>query len=95
MSEDKLTSGFFDGLDHTRHHGRSHGFPRNKGVSAVFSGIKSADGIVEGAETVTGNYRTTSGTPGGGLQSPRTVMTAPTSCGRTREKSPVRKGVKL
>ena len=51
-------------------------------ASIAFPSIKSADAIVEGAETVTGNYRTTSGTPGGGLQSPRTVSTAPTSCGR-------------
>ena len=52
-------------------------------ASIAFPSIKSADAIVEGAETVTGNYRTTSGTPGGGLQSPRTVMTVPTSCGRS------------
>ena len=49
-------------------------------ASIAFPSIKSADAIVEGAETVTGNYRTTSGTPGDGLQSPRTVPTAPTSC---------------
>ena len=61
------------------YHGRPSGSVNR--ASIAFPSIKSADAIVEGAETVTGNYRTTSGTPGGGLQSPRTVPTAPTSCG--------------
>ena len=61
------------------YHGRPSGSVNR--ASIAFPSIKSADAIVEGAETVTGNYRTTSGTPGGGLQSPRTVPTVPTSCG--------------
>ena len=44
--------------------------------SVPFRAIKSADGIVEGAETVTGSYRTPSGTPGGAVHGPRTVPTA-------------------
>ena len=38
--------------------------------------------IVEGAETVTGSYRTPSGTTGGAVHGPRTV---PTASGRARE----------
>ena len=71
------------------YHGRPSGSVNR--ASIAFPSIKSADAIVEGAETVTGNYRTTSGTPGGGLQSPRTVMAVPTSCGRSSRRG---KGVK-
>ena len=45
-------------------------------LGAPFRATKSADGIVEGAETVTGSYRTPSGTPGGAVHGPRTVPTA-------------------
>ena len=51
------------------------GFRGTRG-SVPFSGIKSADGIVEGAETVTRNYCMSSGTPVGGAGGRLTVPTA-------------------
>ena len=59
--------------------------------SVPFRAIKSADGIVEGAETVTGSYRTPSGTPGGAVHGPRTV---PTASGSARANPRHGKGVK-
>ena len=59
--------------------------------SVPFRAIKSADGIVEGAETVTGSYRTPSGTPGGAVHGPRTV---PTASGSARANPRQGKGVK-
>ena len=64
---------------------------RGKRGSVPFRGMKSADRIVEGAETVTGSYRTPSGTPGGAVHGPRTV---PTASGSARANPRVRKGVK-
>ena len=58
--------------------------------SVPFRAMKSADGIVEGAETVTGSYRTPSGTPGGAVHGPRTV---PTASGSARANPRQGKGV--
>ena len=59
-------------------------------VPFAFRAMKSADGIVEGAETVTGSYRTPSGTPGGAVHGPRTV---PTASGSARANPRQGKGV--
>ncbi len=49
---------------------------RGKRGSVPFRGMKSAGRILEGAETVTGSYRTPSGTSGGAVHGSRTVPTA-------------------
>ena len=75
---------------HTGLHGRTAFWGRKKGFPVPFWAMESADGIVEGAETVTGSYRTPSGTPGGAVHGPRTV---PTASGSARACPAVGKGL--